>query len=249
MAFDLSAIRTGPQLQPPRILLYGVHGIGKSTFAAHAPRPIFIVTEDGLGTIDCASFPQATEVAQVEEAMDTLLNEEHDFETVVLDSADWLEMLFQKAINSGYDAKDLAYGKGALILAECWRAFLAKFDRLRRERGMVVILLAHTEIKRFDSPESEPYDRYRPKLQERSSALVQEWADAVLFTNYKTLIKKDSVGFNKEVARGIGTGQRLIYTQETPAYYAKNRYGLPAQLDLSWSAFYDEVLKSTRKGD
>lgn len=102
---------------------------------------------------------------------------------------------------------------------------------------MVCILIAHTEIKRFDSPETEPYDRYQPKLQTRSSALVREWCDAVLFANYRTIVKKDDVGFNKTVSRGISTGERLLFTSERPAYMAKNRYNLPESLALSWSAF------------
>ena len=102
---------------------------------------------------------------------------------------------------------------------------------------MAVVLIAHTEIKRFDSPETEPYDRYRPKLQDRSSALIQEWCDAVLFCNYRVLTKETEVGFNKEVRRGITTGERLMYCNEKPAYLAKNRYSLPDSLPLSWDAF------------
>lgn len=241
MAFDLSSIRKGPQLAPPRIVLYGVHGIGKSTFGAEAPSPIFIPTEDGLGTIDTASFPIATTSAQVYSAIGTLHQDEHDFQTVVLDSADWLESILVKEIEASHDAKELAYGKAALLLAEQWRTVLDGFNALRNDRHMTVIIIAHTEIKRFDSPETEPYDRYRPKLQERSSALLQEWADAVLFTNYKTLVRKDDVGFNKQVARGVSTGERLLYTQETPAYYAKNRYGLPSSLPLGWAPFFNAI--------
>jgi hypothetical protein len=103
------------------------------------------------------------------------------------------------------------------------------------------VLIAHCEIKRFDSPETEPYDRYQPKLQARSSALVREWCDAVLFANYRTLIKKAEVGFNKEVSRGISTGERLLYTSERPAYMAKNRYALPESIPLAWEAFVNAI--------
>jgi hypothetical protein len=106
---------------------------------------------------------------------------------------------------------------------------------------MICILIAHTEIKRFDSPEVEPYDRYQPKLQTRSSALVREWSDAVLFANYRTIVKKDDVGFNKTNNRGVSTGERLLYTAEKPAYMAKNRYGLPESIALSWEAFESAI--------
>ncbi len=244
MAFDLSSIRKGKAIHAPRIFLYSTHGIGKSTFAANAPSPIFICTEDGLGSIDTCSFPLAKSSSDVMSAIKTLYTEDHDFRTVVLDSADWLENILQKEIEMTYEAKELAYGKGALLLADKWREVLDGFNMLRNHKNMVVIMIGHCEIKRFDSPEVEPYDRYQPKLQGRASALVQEWADAVLFANYRTLVKKDDVGFNKSVTRGITTGERLLYTQETPAYLAKNRYSLPPSLPLDWSAFNNAIANS-----
>ena len=241
MAFDLSSIKRGPDLKPPRLFLYAVEGIGKTTFAANAPAPIFIQTEDGLGSLDVARFPMVETIDDVRGAIGTLYEQEHDFQTVVLDSADWLEQIIAREIEAKYDAKDLAYGKGALKQAEVWQELLAGFNALRNDRGMSVILIGHCQIKRFDSPETEPYDRYTPKLQERSNALVREWADAVLFANYRTVVKKAEVGFNKEVARGITTGERLVYTTEKPAYQAKNRYALPDSLPLSWDALSDAI--------
>lgn len=235
--FDLKSIQRNTALAPPRIMLYGVEGIGKSTFAAGAPNPIFILTEDGLGSLNVAHFPIATSFKDVMEAIKTLYTQQHDFKSVVIDSLDWLEAIIQREIEQTHDAKDLAYGKGTLIAAERWREILDGLNALRNDKGMVVILIAHTTIKRFDSPETEPYDRYQPKLQERSNAVVREWSDAVLFANYKTIIKKDDVGFNKTNARGISTGERLLHTSERPAYMAKNRYNLPESIPLSWEAF------------
>ena len=241
MSFDLNSIKRGQDIKPPRIFLYAVEGIGKTTFAANAPAPIFIQTEDGLGSIAAARFPMVESVAQVREAIGTLYSEKHDFQTVVLDSADWLEQIIAREVEAKHDAKELAYGKAALKQAEIWQELLGGFNALRNERNMAVILIGHSQIKRFDSPETEPYDRYTPKLQERSNALVREWADAVLFANYRTIVKKSEVGFNKEIARGITTGERLIYTTEKPAYQAKNRYALPDSLPLSWDALSNAI--------
>lgn len=243
MAFNLSSIRRNESVSAPRLLIYGVEGIGKSSFAAGAPNPIFIQTEDGLGSLQVSHFPLATQVSHVLDAISALFSDDHEYKTVVIDSVDWLENLILRDIDEKYEAKDLAYGKGAMIAADKMREVLAGLNALRNERGMAVILIAHCEIKRFDSPETEPYDRYQPKLQARSSALVREWCDAVLFANYKTLVKKDDVGFNKSVARGISTGERLLYTAERPAYMAKNRYGLPESLPLSWEAFESAISK------
>lgn len=244
MAYNLDSIKKGKNIQAPRIFLYSTHGIGKSTLASKAPDPIFIQTEDGLGAIDTSSFPLAKASADVMEAIKTLYTEQHDYKTVVLDSADWLENILQREIETKYDAKELSYGKGSIILADQWRAFLDGFNALRNDKNMLVILIGHCEIKRFDSPEVEPYDRYQPKMQGRSSALIQEWSDAVLFANYRTMVKKEDVGFNKSVSRGITTGERLLYTQETPAYLAKNRYGLPPSLPMEWSALANAIAAS-----
>lgn len=234
---DLKSIRLNDIIAAPRLLVYGVEGIGKSTFAAGAPNPIFILTEDGLGSLPVQHFPLATSTDDIMGAISTLYGEAHNFGTVVVDSLDWLEAIVQREVEESHDAKELAYGKGAIIAAEKWRMILEGLNALRQDRGMVVILLAHTTIKRFDSPEVEPFDRYQPKLQERSNALVREWCDAVLFANYKTIVKHDDVGFNKTTNRGISTGERLLYCNERPAYMAKNRYQLPDSIPLLWDAF------------
>jgi len=242
MAFDLKSITKGKAIKAPRILLYAGHGIGKSTFAASAPSPIFIQTEDGLGNIDTSSFPLADDSKSVMSAIQTLYEEKHDFQTVVLDSADWLENIMLQEIEARHDAKDLAYGKSAMLLADQWRNVLEGLNALRNERGMAVVIVAHQEIKRFESPVSEPYDRYQPKLQTRSSAVVQEWADCVFFANYKTIIKKtEGEGFTKDHVRGISTGERILFTQEQPSHLAKNRFNLPAELKFSWDAFTNAI--------
>ena len=241
MAFSLKSILKNTAMAAPRIMVYGVEGIGKSTFGAGAPNPVYILTEDGLGSLNVDHFPLATSFADVMDAIASLYKENHAFETVVIDSLDWLEAIIQREIEQKYDAKDLAYGKGSLIAAERWREILDGLNALRNDKGMAVILIAHTTIKRFDSPEVEPYDRYQPKLQERSNAVVREWADAVLFANYRTIVKKDDVGFNQTNNRGISTGERLLFTSERPAYMAKNRYNMPESIQLSWDAFAEAI--------
>lgn len=241
MAFNLNSIKRSTGIKAPRVMIYGPHGLGKTTFGAGAPNPIFIITEDGLGRLEIDHFPLATAFQEVLDAIGTLYSDDHNFSTVVIDSLDWLDNLIWADIHATHQEKDLAYGKGAVIAAGYWRQILEGLNALRDERGMAVVLIAHTEIKRFDSPETEPYDRYRPKLQERSSALIQEWCDAVLFCNYRVITKETEVGFNKEVRRGVTTGERLMYTTEKPAYLAKNRYGLPDSLPLSWESFATSI--------
>jgi hypothetical protein len=248
MSISLASVARNRDLKPPRLLVYAPHGLGKTTLGASAPAPIFILTEDGLGILEVDHFPMAQSFDNVIEALGALYNEAHEFRTVVVDSLDWLDNLIWQDVNAKYEAKDLAYGKGAVIAADYWRQVLDGLNALRNEKGMVVVLLAHCEIKRFDSPEVEPFERYQPKLQARSSALVQEWCDAVLFANFKTVVRHDDVGFNQKVSRGITTGERLLYTTEKPAYLAKNRYSLPESLPLSWDAL-EQAITTTQQSN
>lgn len=240
MAISLNQLVRAAHPKPPIIVVYGVHGVGKSTFAAQAPSPVFIQTEDGLGMLDCPHFPLASTFDAVMEALAALYTESHDFKTCVLDSLDWLEpLIWAKACrdNGWASIEDAGYGKGYVAGLGYWRQYVEGLNALRDDKGMTIVQLAHTDIKRFDSPEHDPYDRYTIKLHARAAALVQEHSDIVLFANYRISTVKADVGFNKKVSRAVGSGERVIHTTERPAFLAKNRYGLPDTLPLDWQAF------------
>ena len=234
-----SKLRVGPQKVPPRICVYGGHGIGKSTLASQFPAPIFISTEDGLDSLDVVSFPRAKVLGDVVENIKTLLKEEHEFKTVVVDSVDWLvEPLIADSVNQQYDEKQQAYGKGSLYMAEEFREILQGLDALRLRRGMNVVLIAHASVVKFEDPRSDPYDRYQPKLPRQCNALLQEWADVLAFAAFKVIIKKsEAKGFDAARTRGTTNGDRLLHLVENPAYAAKNRYSCPEEIDMTIDAF------------
>ncbi|UAB76987.1 ATP-binding protein [Erythrobacter sp. SCSIO 43205] len=240
MAISLASLNRIDAPKPPRIVLYGPHGVGKNTFAANAPNPVLIDLEDGHPSdMPIDAFPKAQTFGEVMEAFGALYTEDHDFETLIIDSLDWLEPLVWAETcsrNSWADIEQPGYGKGFLAALDVWREYLDAINGLRNDKGMAVIQTAHAQITRFDSPETEPYDRYGIKLQKRASELVQEHADMVLFANFKVNTTKTDAGFNKKVTRGVGSGQRVIYTEERPAFLAKNRHRLPPELDLDWNA-------------
>jgi hypothetical protein len=241
----MERIHQGRRPSPPRFLIYGTEGIGKSTTAAQAPNPIFIPTEDGLDQIDCASFPLATRFSDVEAALESLLCEQHDFESVVIDSLDWLERLIWDALCEQYgvasiEKVDGGYARGYTLALTNWRKVLNGLNMLRSQRGMCVVLLAHAKVEKFEDPEQAAYDRYSPRLHKHATALVTEWADAVLFATRKIITKTEDAGFNRErtIASGLGKdgGERVLRCVGSPACVAKNRYSLPAELPLSWPA-------------
>lgn len=247
MAISIASLKKSTSLSPPRVLIHGVAGVGKSTFAAGAYKPAFILTEDGLGTLQVTHFPLAKSYTEIVEALDALRHEEHDIGTAVIDSVDWLEPLIWAEtcrLNKWDNIEQPGYGKGYAAALDIWRDYVDRLNALRDERGMAIVQIAHTDIKRFDSPEHEPFDRYVIKLQARAAALLQEHSDVVLFANYRVSVVKSEVGFNKKVARALGSGERVMHTAERPAFLAKNRYGLPDTLPLSWQAFVEAMPKN-----
>lgn len=238
MAFDLSKIKRGVEIAPPRMVVFGPHGVGKTTFVAQAPSPFLIQFEQGEGKLDVPRHLVTGGFAELMDVFAALYAGGHDFTSVGVDSLDWLEPVIWAEACKRHGWKDIeqpGFGKGYVAAVDVWREVLDALDGLAAN-GISPILIAHSEIKRFDSPESEPYDRYQIKLQTRASAVVQEWADIVAFANFRVYVTQTDAGFGKKVARGTGAGERVMYLEERPAYLAKNRYGLPAELPLSFDA-------------
>ena len=227
----LEHVHRGLRQRPPRLLIYGTEGIGKSSIASQAPKPIFIPTEDGLDQIACDSFPLARSLDEVLAYLAAVATEEHDYQTVVIDSADWLERLIFDAVCKQYGAKSIekvdgGYGKGYVHALTPWRQVIDALRYLREEKGMVVILLAHAKIERFTDPESTSFDRFSPRLNKNAAALLCEWCDAILLaTREHGAAKGEKSG-----------GQRILRCVGTPACVAKNRYSLPETVPLAWPA-------------
>lgn len=244
---SLANVVRGKQPKPVRVVLYGADGVGKSTFGANAPSPIFLCSEDGTNHLDVARFPAPKSWGDVIEALTVLTNESHEYKTLVVDTLDWLEPLCwaQVCVAGGkHSIEDFGFGKGYVMALDLWRQFLARLDHLSKTRNMHIILLAHAQVKRVERPDHDAYDRYLLKLHDKTAALIREWADAVLFSQHEVIVS----GADKRTgakAKGKSTGNRVVHTEWCAAFDAKNRFDLPEILPLDWDEFFDSVKNAT----
>jgi hypothetical protein len=235
---------------PRRILLYGQHGVGKSSWAAKAPKPIYVNVEDGLCDLDVDKTPVLRSSNEVYEALMWLGSpEDHGYKTVVVDTLDWFERLIHKAeVEAINDRKiktlaDVGFGKGYPRAIPHWDHFLRSLDHLRRAKGMTVVLLAHAKEERVESPEMDSYDRYSIDLHKTASGMLQEWCDEVLFASFRVNTRTEETGFGKERKLAVGGKHRFIRTNESASCIAKNRLGLPDELPMEWDAYAAHMRK------
>lgn len=241
MAISLSDIKKGKQKRPPRILLYGIQGAGKTTWAASAPGAIITQTEDRTDHVDADRFPLCESFSSACETVKKLIEADHNYRTHITDSLDWLEKLAHKelceehgetAITSNAKGSAFGYGRGYLLAEEKMRHYLNGLAALRDKKNMGIIIIAHAAIKRFEDPMRESYDQYRPNIHERINSMFAQWVDCVFFVNFEKLTKTEEDSKGRERKIGIGKGKRILYTEERPSFEAKNSYNLPAELEF-----------------
>lgn len=230
-------IISGVLPKPIKLVIYGPEGIGKTTFAAQAPTPLFIDTEGGTARMDVRRLPAPTSFTMIQEEIRYVVNNPSVCQTLVLDTADWAERLCRDSVcakNGKTGLEDFGYGKGYSYVFEDFGRLLNQLD-LVIDRGINVIVTAHAAMRKFEQPdESGSYDRWELKLinaQKCSVAnMVKEWADMVLFANYETFVVK-----NEEKKNKVSGGKRVMYTTHHPCWDAKNRFNLPEKLPFDFS--------------
>lgn len=244
---SLAGVKRGRLQVPVKALGYGVDGVGKSTFASNAPKPIWLALDNRTAHLDIARLPQSETWDDALDALRLLEFEKHDYQTVVIDPVNWLEPLIVLKFSGGNPMATLAewkggYGKGADAAIPYWRQLIAQLERLWH-RGMNVLLLAHCSVKSFNDPEGPGYDRYELALDKKAAGVLKQWSDYVLFMRHEAIGKTDP---DTKKSRGISTGLRMIHTTWTAAYDAKFSGPVPPEIPLSWEAF-DASVKSARE--
>ncbi len=224
----LDNVTKGPIARKRRTLLYGVHGIGKTTWASKWDNPVFITLEDGSNDLDVTRTQLLTTARDCVSAIKEVI--ESDYGTLVLDSIDWLEKLIEKDLRS--ENFNTAFGQGMVEVARRISAVLTLLDKAVQS-GKHVVLIGHSHVRAVTQPDGTSWSRYEPKLTKHSCAVVSEWCDEMLFANTVVATQVKTVGM-KQVSVGHETGERRLFTVGTPQFEAKHRKaGLQDYYNLS----------------
>lgn len=219
-----------------KTLIYGAEGIGKTTLASKFPDPVFIDTEGSTKRLDVARLPTPESWDQIINEVKYVYQHPECCKTLVIDTADWAEILCIKNLFGDMGIESPGYGKGYVMLAEKFQDLLTELDKVI-VAGIHVVMTAHAQMRKFEQPdEMGAYDRWELKLQKKTAPLVKEWADMVLFCNYKTIVVNvDNQGVQKGKNKAMG-GERVIYTTHHNCWDAKNRFNLPDQLPMNYES-------------
>ncbi len=248
MALSLTYLTTTKTTNPPRTVIYGVDGVGKTSLAAEFPGPVLYLPTEGEtppADVELTTPGTIESFGALLDIFGELLTEEHDFQTVVIDSLDGLESLVWAATCQRLGVESIespGYGRGYIEADAEWDEYLKAVSALSRA-GIFVVQLAHPEIIRFDSPTSDPYSRYTVKLHKRANAMVREQADIVAFVNYRISIKEKEVARQTKVARGEGGNERLMHFNEKPGFMSKNRFSMPDNAVYRKGQGFSEIAK------
>ncbi|MCY7152149.1 ATP-binding protein [Streptococcus gallolyticus subsp. gallolyticus] len=230
-------ITKGKRARAQKVVVYGPEGIGKSTFAAQFPEPLFIDTEGSTDNMDVSRLDKPSSYTMLKNEIAWVKANPTVCKTLVIDTIDWAESLVIADVCAQHGKKgieDFGWGNGYTYTKEEMGRLLNQLGELV-DLGINVVLTAHAQMRKFEQPdEMGSYDRWELKLGKKTSSqtapLVKEWADMVLFANYKTVVMTADNG--KKKATG---GQRVLYTQHHPAWDAKNRHGLPKEMPFDYA--------------
>lgn len=222
-----------------KVVVYGPEGIGKSTFASQFPEPLFIDTEGSTNHMNVKRLENPSSWEMLKQEISYVRDMKGLCNTLVIDTIDWAEQLCIEHICAKHNKtgiEDFGYGNGYVYVKEELGRFLNLLNDLI-DRGINIVLTAHAQIRKFEQPdELGAYDRYELKLGKKTSSqtspLVKEWADMVLFANYKTISVAADKDGKKHKAQG---GRRVMYTVHHPCWDAKNRQGLPDEMNFDYA--------------
>lgn len=226
------AINSGKITRAQKTVIYGTEGVGKSTLASQFPNPLFLDVEGGTSQMDVRRIEKPETWTDLVAMVNEVAQNPGICGTLILDTADYAENMCVQSILKKYNQKSIesfGYGKGYTYIGEEWQKLMDAFNVVIRA-GMNVTVIAHARQRKIELPDqSGSFDHWEMKLSRQVAPLLKEWADLLLFCNYKTFVV--TTDNNSKKAQG---GKRVMYTSHNPVWDAKNRHGLPEELDLDF---------------
>lgn len=244
-------IQRGKIRKPCKAVVYGPESIGKSTLFAQ-PDSLYIDAESGTAELDIARTPRPKSWAHLRQILSDIAANQQGFTKLVIDTADAIERLAIAQVCAECGVKSLGgnkdYGASYNALAGLWSEFLTGLEVDFIDTGkMHVVLLAHSTTTKFELPEEVgAYDRYMLKLEKKTGAMTKEWSDLMCFCNFLTVV---TINEKTKKAKAQGGQNRVMYTEHTAAFDAKNRYGLDARLDMEYASIarcFGQIAPSAR---
>lgn len=232
------AITDQKEIIPPRILLYGMGGVGKSTFASKFVDPIFIQFESGARNIKVKKMPKVNDIYEFNDQLTWLAKSDHPYRTLVIDTIDEAQNLLAKTLCGKSNKESLeeiagGYGKGPSRLALWFDKLKDDLETINVHKNMSIVLLAHCSVQEMKDPTTENYDKFVPSLHKKVWPLFYDWSDATIFYTEKLLIKERSDSFGKDKYTATSSGDKVIYTSDGLGYTAKNRFKLPREIPIT----------------
>ncbi len=242
----LAEVKSEAVHRPSAMVIMGPPHVGKSSLAGNIPGILAmpfaqentwgLLKESGAVPKSLPVLPPIASWNDLLAVLDSLSAGVHQYKALALDTLGCAERLCHEHVCQEFFKGEWGergfggYQRGNEVALAPWRTFLTALDRLRDERGMSIVLLAHTRVRNFKNPAGPDFDRYCADVHDKTWALTHRWADAVLFANYFVTI--DDKGIR---AKGKGGQQRILYTEYDAAFDAKNRFGLPAEIEMGSS--------------
>jgi hypothetical protein len=239
-------IESGGVNRPPIILAYGIPGIGKTSFGAAAPSPIFVQCEDGRGILTFDAYPVARSFNNVMAALRDLYKNPKGYQTIIFDNLSRLEQIVHEELRREHgDAIFASFGRGAKLAMPYFERLMASLTALRDDKGLMVVVLAHSKVSTITPPDSDPYDRYDLDLDKSAQKIFDKWAESIFFLTEPKTVKKVEGEYGAKRGRAIkGTG-RIIHTSNSPASLAKNRFKLDDIIEFNdpfdWTDLMEKI--------
>lgn len=237
-------ITKGKRYKPINIMVYGIHGIGKSTFPTEAPKPIYLGSEEN-DELDVDRLPKIMSWQELINQLEWLIKNDHGYQTLVIDTIDALQQIAQKDILDSQPGKTMAtafggFGKAYEKMSDMFLFIRDEYlVKLRDVKGMNIVILAHAEKSKHEDPmTATSFDHYSTALNKKIKPIFEDWVSAIFFATWQ-LFKAE---FSDGKERAVGDGTRILYTEERPSHVAKNRFSMPFEIEFNKTGAFSEIM-------